>query len=100
MVKAGKWICERILKVLLLSLRKSKENCCGPSSLIKQSLKEEGCLWKREHYLKMGSSTKSQKAYGSKKKQRPSESLSHAYVSNKQTKSHDLKNLQASDRNL
>jgi hypothetical protein len=47
-VKEGKWMCERILKVLL-SLRKWKENCCEPNLLIKPSLKEEGYMWRREH---------------------------------------------------
>jgi hypothetical protein len=61
MVKEGKWMCEKILKVFL-SLRKWTMNCCGPNLLIKLSLKEEGHLWRREHYLEMGSSTKSQKA--------------------------------------
>src|SRR6266566_6764237 len=47
MVKEGKWMCEKILKVFL-SLRKWIKNRCGPILLIKLSLKEEEYLW-REH---------------------------------------------------
>jgi hypothetical protein len=36
------WVCEKILKEVLLSLRKSTKNCSGLNLLIRLSLKEEG----------------------------------------------------------
>jgi hypothetical protein len=40
MVKEGKWMCEKTLKVLL-SLKKWTENYCGRNLLIKPSLGEK-----------------------------------------------------------
>jgi hypothetical protein len=41
LVKEGKWMCEKTLKVLL-SLRKWTKNCSGLNSLMKPPLEEEG----------------------------------------------------------